>query len=92
MKHKFLTIEDTFLVTGRGLIVVPGPLENEYSGPTELNVELKKPNGSVSSAVLLLQHFFQTPPPKEYRWGCVLKGVSKEEVPVGTEVWVEHVA
>lgn len=89
MEQKLFTVEDSFLVSGRGLIVVPGPLEAEFPGPAEIPVRLKRPDGSTVFAVLSVQHFFQTPPPKEYRWGCLFKNLPKAEVPIGTEVWYE---
>ncbi|MEJ2382164.1 MAG: hypothetical protein P8076_13465 [Gammaproteobacteria bacterium] len=87
-----LKVEETYNVTGRGLAVGPGPLQNEYPGPGNLSVELRKPDGAVTRAMLSLQWFFQSPPPKEPRWGCVLSGLSKSDVPVGTEVWYDPAA
>ena len=92
VKQKLLTVEDTFQIEGRGLIVVPGPLLGDHVGPRELQVELRKPNGTTSHAVLSVMHSFQTPPPKEHRWVCMFKQLSKAEVPLGTEVWYEGAA
>jgi hypothetical protein len=36
-----------------------------------------------------LEHFFQSPPAKESRFACILKAVTKADVPIGTEVWAE---
>jgi hypothetical protein len=83
-----LTVADTFAVTNTGLVVVPGPLHDDYKGPGKVEAELRKPDGSVSRAILTVQWFFQTPPPKEPRWGCVFQELSKTDVPVGTEVWI----
>ena len=88
-------IEDTFLVTGRGLIVVPGPLRSEVAGGTDLPVQLRLPDGTVLAARASLQHVFLSPPPPPQiavQWGCILSGVTKEQVPIGTEVWGEHAA
>jgi len=88
-------VEDIFQVTGRGLIVVPGPLRSEVTGGTNIPVELRRPDGSVLYAQVSLQHFFQSPPPPPEvakQWGCILSGVAKEQVPIGTEVWSENVA
>jgi hypothetical protein len=83
----FLTVEDVFDIKQRGLIVVPGPLQAEYDGPREFPVLLKIPGGSDHHASLTLEHMFQSPPPKEYRWVCMLRGVTKADVPIGTQVW-----
>ena len=89
MKRRFSVVADTFQVTGRGLVVVPGPLQGEFPGPAELAVDLKRPDGSLIPAILAVFWFFQSPPAKEPRWGCVLKGVEKSDVPMGTEIWYE---
>ena len=65
---------------------MPGPLQNEYTGPRQFPVKLRTPAGIESSAVLTLEHMFQSPPPKERRWVCLLRGVTKADIPIGTEV------
>ena len=89
MTKLLMTVEDAFEIAGRGLIVVPGPLAIDFPGAANLQAELRRPDGSIASAPLLIQHYFQTPPPKEYRWGCSFPTLSKQDVPVGTEVWVD---
>lgn len=87
MSKAFLTVEDTFEITHQGVIIVPGPLQAEYDGPLQLPVLLKTPSGDERPATLTLEHMFQSPPPKEYRWICLLRGLNKTDVPVGTEVY-----
>lgn len=85
-----LRVEDTFDIPAfGGLVVVPGPLAKEYGGPAKLEVQLRMPTGTAVQAMLTVQWFSQSPPPKELRWGCVFHGLSKADVPVGTEVWYE---
>jgi hypothetical protein len=91
MKRKILTIEDIFQIKGRGLIILPGPLINEFPGPDELLVELIKPDGSIILATLTIMLSFHHPPRKEIRWDCILKDIQEEDVPIGTEVWIEQV-
>lgn len=87
---RLLTIQETFDIKSWGaLVVVPGPLADEYTGAGMLEVQLRKPDGTTSHATLTIQWISQTPPPKERRWGCLFHGLSKSEVPVGTEVWYE---
>ena len=50
MATHLLTVEDVFDIAGRGLIIVPGPLENSYLGPPEVTVRLMLPNGDEKSA------------------------------------------
>jgi hypothetical protein len=87
MEAPFLTVEDTFDITDRGLIVVPGPLETECEGPARFPVLLERPDGKRLKAELTLEHLFQSPPPKEVRWVCLLSGMSKADVPVGTAIY-----
>jgi hypothetical protein len=88
--RRITTVEDTFQVTGRGLIVAPGPLRSEMEGAPEFAVELHRPDGSRVPARASLTHTFSSPPPPPLiaaQWTCTLFGVQKQDVPVGTEVW-----
>lgn len=87
MKRLLLTVEDTFQVTGRGLVVVPGPLLQEFADEGELDVELRKPDGSCSQGVLSISYVFQRPSPKVRRWTCTFTSLSRADVPVGTQIW-----
>lgn len=83
-----MTVEDVFdIPSWGGLVVVPGPLIADGPARPESAVSLKKPDGSTTSAVLRMGEVFQTPPPTERRWACLLRGVEKTEVPIGTEIW-----
>ncbi len=83
-----MTIDDVFVIEAwGGLIVVPGPLIADGPARPEGPVLLRRPDGSSVTAVLRMGEIFQTPPPKERRWGCLLKGVEQADVPVGTEIW-----
>ena len=90
MPKLLMTVEDRFQIASRGLVVVPGPLVTEFAGPASLNVELRRPDGSIAHALLLIQHQFQTPPSPERRWASVFTTLSKQDVPVGTEIWIEQ--
>lgn len=85
-----LTVEDLFDIPSfGGLIVVPGPLQEDWQGPLEGSAEIRRPDGTTVGGSMRLQHVFQSPPPKELRWVCVLKGVEKGDVPIGAEVWTD---
>ncbi len=83
-----LTVDGAFDIAGRGVIVVPGPLQAEYEGPRQLTVMLRLPCGSEQSATLTLEHILHSAPPKEPRWACLLRSLTKTDVPVGTKIWV----
>ncbi|NMN88315.1 MULTISPECIES: hypothetical protein [unclassified Novosphingobium] len=83
-----IIVEDVFDIPGwGGLIVVPGPAVADGMARLEGPVSLRRPDGSTIAAVLKMAEVFQTPPPKERRWTCLLLGIDKTEVPIGSEVW-----
>ena len=84
-----LTVEDTFDIPALGgLVVAPGPLIQSYQPPQTIGVTLKRPGCDDLLATLRVSEMFQTPPPKERRWLCVLRDLTAADVPIGTEVWV----
>ncbi len=91
MMKLLLTVEDTFLINARGLIVVPAPRIHEVRGPGDLEVELVLPDGQRRKATLTLLHEFLFPTPAIRRWGCVFRSLAKADVPIGTEVWYDEV-
>ena len=81
-----LVVEDTFLIQGRGIVPVPGiiPIGSERFriGGT---LVLRRPDGTeLTTRVGGLELFDPNP-----RGDVVvlLKDLSKEEIPIGTEVW-----
>jgi hypothetical protein len=85
MTKRILTVEDSFEIGGRGLIVVPGPTLDPYDGPVEVPVEIKRPDGSTLTATLNFTRAFLTPAPP--RWVLIFLGLSKRDVPIGSEIW-----
>lgn len=86
--HLF-TVDDLFDIPGLGLIVMPGPLARDWIGPRELGVRLRLPSGDEKPASMRLDHTFPGLPGEHERLACILKGVTKADVPIGTEVWLE---
>lgn len=84
---RLLTVEDTFLIAARGLVVVPAPPVEEVRGPGDLEVQLRLPDGTRRGANLTLTHLFISPTPAIQRWGCMFRSLGKADVPIGTEVW-----
>jgi hypothetical protein len=85
-----LTIADTFMIAGRGLIVVPGPAIDELRGPGDVTTELRRPDGSTLAATLNVGPTFGPPPSAIRRWNCVFRALSKADVPLGTQVWCDE--
>jgi hypothetical protein len=85
---KLLTVEDTFAIEGRGVCVMP--MITNYSGPTSFSVVLRKPTGEESTAQAHLDIPRFNPPREPYPFACCLAGISKQDVPIGTEIWISH--
>lgn len=82
------------MLSGHGLIVLPSPHPSEYSGPaTKLGVILIKPDGSELRAFMHFILVRVSPPPVDAPpLGCVLEKLSKEDIPIGTEIWYDESA
>jgi len=100
MNKLVLTVEEVFLIAGRHVVLSPDiPLERKPP-QTHMQVSLRRPDGSIivcqasfhiphinfdfaDNFELLLEHL-----KRESTYVCMLKGVDKQEVPPGTEVWI----
>lgn len=87
MARRLFTIEDTFLIKGRGLVPVPGIVpQGEEVFRVGDPIRLKRPDDSTFDWQIGGLELLQGGPPRDDVI-VLLKGLSKEEVPVGTEVW-----
>ena len=84
---RLLTVEDTFAITGRGLMVAPMPARDEIRGPGDIDVELRLPDGTRRPARLSVLAEFVHPTPSSPRWALMFADLAKSEVPIGTEIW-----
>jgi len=85
-----LTVTDTFAIRGRGLILAPD-VDLGTNAQLTLAVELRRPDGSRIRTSALAQVPFVSPPNPDRLLRHMLTlpaEVGKDEVPVGTEVWV----
>ena len=87
MARLLFVVEDTFHIEGRGVVPIPGitPVDGEKFRIGD-QILLKRPDGSqfgwqISGMELL------TPPPPNFDFAILLKGLTKDDVPIGTEVW-----
>lgn len=91
MSRVLFTVEDRFLIRGRGLILVPGlPPGSGDQFRAGDSIVLKRPDGSpLSWSIGALEMIFEQPlrPLHERHVPILLLGLGKEDVPVGTEVW-----
>jgi hypothetical protein len=82
-------VEDTFYIKGRGLVTVPGVL---CQGEERLRVGdplvLIRPDGSRLEWIIGgIELISCSPPRPKHEVVILLQGLSKDDVPIGTEVW-----
>ena len=87
-KTKLLTVEATFFIEGRGVIVTPNVPVDSYDGPRSLKVILRRPDGQENTASVSLGIPFVTPKPRKLYYLCILSDVTKDDIPIGTEIWI----
>ncbi|HTR54750.1 MAG TPA: hypothetical protein VMJ10_28865 [Kofleriaceae bacterium] len=83
-----LVVEDTFAIAGRGVIVAPDA-KLDGSSPRTMSVELRRPDGTTVSAEAVAEIPFVDPPrlPLSIRHMLRFAKLTKQDVPVGTEIW-----
>jgi translation elongation factor EF-Tu-like GTPase len=91
MQQLLSIVEDLFQISGRGLIVVPGiPSSGNWKIKIGDPLVLKRPDGieltTIVSGIEMLAHTRPGPHPMPILLGAE---VTKEDVPIGTELWVE---
>jgi hypothetical protein len=85
--RRLLTVEDTFAITGRGLLVAPMPEARVLRGAGDIEAELRLPDGTRRTATMTVNREFVHPTPAAQRWACLFPTLGKADVPIGTEVW-----
>lgn len=81
-------VEDTFQVTGRGLIIAPGFPVDQYRLEANQRVRVVPAIGNPFECAAHFQIPFQTPPASIPSFLCALLGVTKQEVPIGSQIWL----
>lgn len=97
MQKLLLRVEQAFVATSRGVIIVPEIPVDQVPETPPSSVVLKRPDGTTVStkATFHISHIqtrsiehtlkvFKKP-----RYTCLLKDMDKTAVPVGTEIWLE---
>jgi hypothetical protein len=88
MEAYLTKVEDTFNVSGRGLIIAPLFPLAEFKLDTNETLRVERPDGSEFECEAYFQVPFQSPPPKVIAMNCALLGVEKSSVPVGSKIWI----
>jgi len=91
MARRLFVVEDTFYIKGRGLVPVPGIVpEGEERFQVGDPISLKRPDGSALAWRIGGLEMIHTAVPRN-DVVILLAGLTKEDVPIGTEVWsVDH--
>lgn len=93
MRSFLFKVEDTFNITGRGLVLSPN-IPRETVLPKSAMISLVRPNGIIlETEALFAIPFLTFSNIKDLNnhipaYACILQNTSKEEVPKGTEVWL----
>jgi hypothetical protein len=87
MSRRLLVVEQRFWLRGKGLILEPGfaPVEGERIKAGD-RVVLIRPDGSTRDVMIRGISTYSSPD-LATRMDLLLDLASKEEVPIGTEVW-----
>lgn len=81
------TVTDTFLIRGHDLILAPGISSNHDNVRVGDPLRLKRPDGSIlESAIGSIEML--TPNPMRV-FPIAVRNLSKDDVPIGTEVWTQ---
>jgi hypothetical protein len=83
------TVEAVFEISGRGCVIVPGVPPNDRIARNGSRIELRKPDGSIlQTKIVALEIFARVEPSKKCYPILLPEGISKADVPIGTEVWI----
>ncbi|MDQ3812584.1 MAG: hypothetical protein M3347_01380 [Armatimonadota bacterium] len=91
MDKPFLTVTDSFYISGLGTMVEPplSPAAVGASGASKsahvAQVRLLRPDGT--EEIMVANFFWAHFNPGGYRFVCLLPGIKKEQVPPGTQMW-----
>ena len=93
MRSFLFKVEETFNITERGLVLITN-IPEETVLPKSAMISLVRPNGSILETEALFGISFFSFSKVEDRknhipaYECILQNISNEEVPTGTEVWL----
>jgi hypothetical protein len=85
--EKLLTVEDTFQIKDRGVVVIPAIPKSRFRGESmRMFVLLRRPDG-IESRVLASFSIPRVTPPQDLCFACLIEGATKEDIPVGSEIF-----
>ena len=84
-------VEDTFVIEGRGLIIIPGipyPSDSIRKIRVGEGIVLIRPDGSELNTTISSIEMIHRKPPVAHAPFAPSGSLTKEDVPIGTEVWL----
>jgi hypothetical protein len=93
MEKRLLVVEDVYFWRGLGVILGPfvpfDALPQPEQMPIHRTVILRRPDGTSQR----VEAVFVAPtcgPPERLDYDCLLRGLERDDVPVGTEIWIDE--
>jgi hypothetical protein len=88
MNVRLMTVSRAFQIGDTPTVIEPGPVVGEIEAPGDVDVEIRRPDGTVTWATLTLS--FQLPrlSTGEARHLAAFKHLKSSEVPIGSEIWL----
>lgn len=81
-------VEDTFSITGRGLVLVPAEFAEDFRIRVGTPIQLRTPAGHLINTRITGVELLKMKPPTPCRMAIMVTGdVARESVPSGTEIW-----
>ena len=89
MARRLFVVEDTFMIKGRGLVPIPGIIpEGDECFRVGDPILLKRPDGScLEWTIGGIERISTSTPRPEHDVVILLKGLDKDDLPVGSEIW-----
>lgn len=82
-------VENLIENKNRGLVLIPDTQQEICTKPCSLSVLLKTPDGKYRRAKVIVNKPSNAPTQPAVGDICEIEGVQKEDIPIGTEVWLE---
>lgn len=85
----FAIVEDSFQVTGRGCVIVPGPSGScDFQLRAKDPIQLRYPDGRIVETRIAAIEMISGPNVKGRMAFLLPEPITKSDVPSGTEIWL----
>jgi hypothetical protein len=85
----FSKVEDTFLISGRGLVIVPAPWQEDLKVRATTPIQLRTPDGRVlDTHIKSVEILFGQKVGDKQAAFLMPNNITKEDVPNETEIWL----